>query len=265
MKKKFLHLIVLIGLFSGQFSYSVAKNRSWKKRAKEAGIYEMDVWAKGLPAAKKKLWDRMLLTDEEQMYYDALKKRVGIAVVVAFLAGVYGGKKYYDKKQRKYYEAPPLEIEELIKVREIEELLKVRDLLKKEGLGKQEKERLEEKEKELARKVREKEKLEEQKRESILAKLKLELKLEKEREIKEQERAPKSDGTIMDEKVEEMLEHPADQEWVRKKYNELTAVQKAILKKEELNPHGYDEWEKMRDLAPTLRAIMKEGRVKSDE
>ena len=79
-------------------------NRSWKQQAKEAAVYEKNVWAKGFPAARKKLWYKKQLTKKEQLYFNALKKRVGgIAAIIALLGMVYGAykvKKYYDKTQK---------------------------------------------------------------------------------------------------------------------------------------------------------------------
>ncbi len=90
MKKRFVLSILLVGILSGPFCLE-AQRRSWRERA----TYEKDVWwTKGLPAAKKKLWDRKPLTQQEQMYFNSLAKRMGgITAVLTLLASVYGGKR----------------------------------------------------------------------------------------------------------------------------------------------------------------------------
>jgi len=96
MKKHILSAILLGGLLSGPLGLE-ARRRS----IKEVTIYEKDVWAKGLPAAKKKLWYKQPLTKQEQMYFDSLKKRVrgGVSALVAILVSVYGRKKYLEQKR----------------------------------------------------------------------------------------------------------------------------------------------------------------------
>ncbi len=97
MKKQFLSFIVLSGLMSGHIGCAeLTKKSSWKQQAKEAAMYEKNVWAKGLPAAYKKWINRKSLTKQEQMYYAALRNQVGI---VAILAALFGGKKIYDVRR----------------------------------------------------------------------------------------------------------------------------------------------------------------------
>ena len=97
MKKQFLSFIVLSGLMSGHIGCAEpTKDRSWQQRAKEAAVYEKNVWAKGLPAAYKKWINRKPLTKQEQMYYAGLRNQVGIAAILAVL---FGGKKFYDVRQ----------------------------------------------------------------------------------------------------------------------------------------------------------------------
>ncbi len=117
MKKHFLLFIVLIGLAPSAFCLeaqqeqkSNAKTVGWKDRVqnwqttfKDGAAYEKDVWAKGLPAARKKLWYKKQLTKKEQLYFNALKKRVGgIAAIITLLVMVYGAykvKKYYEEEE----------------------------------------------------------------------------------------------------------------------------------------------------------------------
>ncbi len=109
MKKHFLLFIVLIGLFSGQLSYS--KKRSGQKRAEKELISEKEAWAKGLPAARKKLLYKQPLDDEEQMYFDALEKRVkGIAALLAIVVAVFGIDILVQKVQQAF---PPQETQVL--------------------------------------------------------------------------------------------------------------------------------------------------------
>ena len=114
MKKHFLLFTVLIGLAPSTFCLEAqqeqkpnAKTVGWRSKAKrwqtafkDKAAYEKDVWAKGLPAARKKLWYKKPLTKKEQLYFNALKKRVGgIAAIITLLYGRYKGKKIINQRE----------------------------------------------------------------------------------------------------------------------------------------------------------------------
>ncbi len=91
MKKHILSSLLFISLLQNTV-YLESKNRSWR----EIAISEKEGWAHGLAAARKKLWDKEELKPKEQMYFDALQKRlkIGIPALLVILATVYGIKKF---------------------------------------------------------------------------------------------------------------------------------------------------------------------------
>ncbi len=99
MKKPILSFILLFGAMSGSICLH-AKKRTWQERAKEAAIYEKDVWTKGLPAFIQNILyeiasnedrrDIRKLTDEEvRLAFSLLQRVLGISALGFLLSKEY--------------------------------------------------------------------------------------------------------------------------------------------------------------------------------
>ncbi len=225
MKKHFLPFIVLMGLMAGPFCQAQqeqkpnAKTMSWRGRVqnwqtafKDRAAYEKEVWlTKGLPAARKKLWYKKPLTKKEQLYFNALKKRVvggtaGILTLLAIVYGLYEGKKIISQREleeemRREFVIPGYSEPKVLTSEQREELIEKRREERELEDQKRKQER-EEREKQIA--LKQKEKLEQMEKELKEGEKELELEYEKRKqEFERREELIKQERERREEEIEQ--------------------------------------------------------------